>query len=392
MGKYKILAVDDDQIIREMLKITLESGGYQVRIAANGNEAIGALHNENFDLVITDLQMGDPDGFAVLSRAKELNPLTKGIVITGNQDLSSAIKAIRIGVEDYLLKPFSLTELLDCVRKSIAKLALDRKAALKAAEASLSEEQIHAMMLQMSHDIRSALISMGTSLRFLQKRAYGKMAEGVADELDKLSLRCGKLTTMAEEYLDAIFSLKNNNDREEQGLNLLDEIISPVRDELSVDIEENSIAVDNCIDSSVGKTTIQGDKAQLKAVFRNLFKNAIKYGGKGCTLGFDLEDQPDHYRLAVFNNGPAIPEHVQGTLFMQPAKRNRKDHNSDGFGIGLHLAGNIIRKHGGDIRYEKIDAAPHFVFTLPKDKTMQSTAPEFEFPEKHNPSINFLRW
>lgn len=61
MGNHKILAVDDDQIIREMLQISLESGGYQVRLAANGNEAIEALDNENFDVVVTDLQIGDPD-------------------------------------------------------------------------------------------------------------------------------------------------------------------------------------------------------------------------------------------------------------------------------------------------------------------------------------------
>ena len=126
MGNYKILVVDDDQIILKMLEIVLESEGYQVVLAANGSEAIAALRNENFNLVITDLQMGDPDGFAVLRKAKDLNPLTRRIVITGNQDETSAIKALRIGVEDYLLKPFSLTELLDSVRKSMNKLELNQ--------------------------------------------------------------------------------------------------------------------------------------------------------------------------------------------------------------------------------------------------------------------------
>lgn len=209
MGNYKILAVDDDQIIRKMLQITLESGGCQVKLAANGNEVIEALDNENFDVVITDLQMSDPDSFAVLRKAKDLNPLTKGIVITGNQDVSSAIRAIKIGVEDYLLKPFSLSELLDCVRKSIDELEVNRKAVTKAArETSSTEEQIHAMMLQMSHDIRSALISMGMSLRVLQKRSYGKKPKWMADELGKLSSRCGKLTTLLKSTWIRSFRLK----------------------------------------------------------------------------------------------------------------------------------------------------------------------------------------
>ncbi len=127
MGDYKILAVDDDLITRKLLEIMLKSNGYQVMLGANGSEAIEALNGENFDVVITDLQMGDPDGFAVLRKAKDLNSSIMSIVITGNQDVSSAIKAIRIGVDDYLLKPFSLSDLLDCVKKSIDKLKLNRK-------------------------------------------------------------------------------------------------------------------------------------------------------------------------------------------------------------------------------------------------------------------------
>lgn len=88
--------------------------------------------------------MGNPDGFAILKKVKVLNPSSKNIVITGNQDLASAIKAIKLGVDDYLLKPFSLSELLESVRKSIDELTHNRKAT---AGAILSEEQIHAMIL-----------------------------------------------------------------------------------------------------------------------------------------------------------------------------------------------------------------------------------------------------
>ncbi len=126
MDNLKILIVDDDQVIRLMLEIALESAGYQVVIAEDGNEAIAALHNEKFDLVITDLQMGDPDGFAVLREAKKMDPLIRRIVMTGSQDESSVITAIKIGVEAYLQKPFSLDELLHTMGKCSVKLKLDR--------------------------------------------------------------------------------------------------------------------------------------------------------------------------------------------------------------------------------------------------------------------------
>jgi len=117
MRNYNILAVDDDPIILKLLEIALETGGYCVKNVASGREAIEALHHDTFDMVITDIEMGEPDGFAVLRAAKELNPLAGLIVMTGNKDVSSAIKAIRIGVDDYCLKPFSPKELLDRVIK-----------------------------------------------------------------------------------------------------------------------------------------------------------------------------------------------------------------------------------------------------------------------------------
>ena len=76
MGNIQILVVEDEIISRKMNKTTLISGGYQVSLAANGSEAIVALCNGHFDIVITDLQIGDPDSFAVLRKAKDLNPLT----------------------------------------------------------------------------------------------------------------------------------------------------------------------------------------------------------------------------------------------------------------------------------------------------------------------------
>ena len=122
MTNCKILVVDDDPIIVKILEISLEPKGCQVKLAFNGCEAIEALYEENFDLIITDIEMGDPDGIAVLSKAKSLNPRVIGVVMTGNHDVSQAIRAIRAGVDDYLLKPFSLTEVLDCVKRSIDKL------------------------------------------------------------------------------------------------------------------------------------------------------------------------------------------------------------------------------------------------------------------------------
>ena len=147
MSNYKILVVDDEPIIVKMLEISLESKGYEVRLATKGLEAIEALHKENFDLIITDIELGDLDGIAVLKKAKDLSPMITGVVMTGNHNVSWAIEAIRAGADDYFLKPFSLTELLDCVKNSIEKLELNQNLALKNSVVSSSKEQLDSMLL-----------------------------------------------------------------------------------------------------------------------------------------------------------------------------------------------------------------------------------------------------
>lgn len=131
MRNYNILAIDDDPIVLQLLEVALERGGYCVKNAAGGREAIETLHHEIFDMVITDLEMGEPDGFAVLQAAKKLHPLAGLIVMTGNKDVSSAIRASSIGVDDYCLKPFSPKELLERIKKIFENRDKKGKASIK---------------------------------------------------------------------------------------------------------------------------------------------------------------------------------------------------------------------------------------------------------------------
>jgi DNA-binding NtrC family response regulator len=121
--KYKILLVDDEPHILKIGIDLLESKGYQVFTAVCGENAIEIMEQENFDLVITDLIMGQVNGLAVLKRAKELNPDRAVIITTGSLDVKYAIEAIRLNVNDYLLKPDGIYEFIErishCLKKSV---------------------------------------------------------------------------------------------------------------------------------------------------------------------------------------------------------------------------------------------------------------------------------
>jgi len=118
----RILVVDDERSMRELLSIMLKQSGYHVVAADGGEEAIAALGREPFDLVITDLRMRNLDGIAVLRAAKEHSPHTVVLVVTAFASTETAVEAMKLGAYDYITKPFKLDE----IRLIIAN-AIERK-------------------------------------------------------------------------------------------------------------------------------------------------------------------------------------------------------------------------------------------------------------------------
>ena len=113
----KILVVDDEDIIRESLSYILKKEKYDVDEAANGKIAFEMLKEKSYDLVITDLEMPEMKGIALLEEIKKMNVQTNTIVITAYGSVDTAIAALRGGASDYILKPVEFDELLIKVKK-----------------------------------------------------------------------------------------------------------------------------------------------------------------------------------------------------------------------------------------------------------------------------------
>ncbi len=109
---YKILVVDDEEIIRDSLSYVLEKEGYEVQKAENGKDAYDKMIGNHFDLVITDIEMPVMKGTELLEKIKTLNIQTSIIVITAFGSLETAIAALRNGASDYILKPVEFDELI----------------------------------------------------------------------------------------------------------------------------------------------------------------------------------------------------------------------------------------------------------------------------------------
>lgn len=127
MVKWKILLVDDDEFILKSFAPALESQGYEVTVASSGEKAMEIIEHEQFDLVISDLILDEIDGIQILKKSKQSNPDCAVIILTGYGDMASAIDALRLDADDYLLKPCETDEIFFRVRKVFEKLTMQRK-------------------------------------------------------------------------------------------------------------------------------------------------------------------------------------------------------------------------------------------------------------------------
>lgn len=129
-ARSRILVVEDEKSMREVLKILLEEEAYDVTVTANGEEGIALLKDNIFDLVITDIKMPRADGFEVLRRTKEYSPDTMVIMVTAFGTTESAIDAMKKGAYDYVHKPFKIDEIRLIVRKALEKKRLSEELSL----------------------------------------------------------------------------------------------------------------------------------------------------------------------------------------------------------------------------------------------------------------------
>lgn len=122
--KNKIVVIEDEKNLREILKMLLEEEGYEVHCAKDGEEGLELLSGDIFDLIITDIKMPGVDGFTVLRKAQDISPGTLVIMITAFGTTESAIEAMKLGAYDYVHKPFKIDEIRLVVRKALEKRKL----------------------------------------------------------------------------------------------------------------------------------------------------------------------------------------------------------------------------------------------------------------------------
>ena len=117
----RVLVVDDEASIRDVLTSTLALADYDVEAAPDGRAAVARLRAATYDLLVTDLRMPGMDGLALIREARRLSPTLPVIIITAYSTEASAIDAINLGVQGYLTKPFRIAKILSTAAKALGE-------------------------------------------------------------------------------------------------------------------------------------------------------------------------------------------------------------------------------------------------------------------------------
>lgn len=132
--KHSILVVDDDTSMREFLDLLLSKEGYAVTLAKNGKQALGLIQKKKYDLVLTDIRLGDITGLEILKAVRKEDPETVVIMISAYATTEIAVEAMNEGAYDFVPKPFDNNELRATISKALELKTLDKEKAQRTFE------------------------------------------------------------------------------------------------------------------------------------------------------------------------------------------------------------------------------------------------------------------
>ena len=304
MVPEEILIVNDGSLLLKMMGGLLENKGYHLSLTDSPEEALALLSSRNVILTVIKLNGQQTDRLAVMHMVKELNSGTRLIVVGDQAHLPAEI--FEIEADDYVILPCRIAEVW-------RRLTLCLESPVTQSVASPDGDLLHPANQRVSHnlglmfhDIRGLLTSIQEGMKLLERRLDGRFEQEEEAIFQKTFQKTSTLLSMSEEFLQKFGNSKRHRAAGDR-VDLREDVIDPVVQEFGEELQENHITLENRASLLPPvETSIRGDRAALKSVFRNLLHNAISHGGSGCTISIDVDENPRHFRLQVHNSGAPV--------------------------------------------------------------------------------------
>jgi two-component system sensor histidine kinase/response regulator len=361
----KVLVVDDDPGIAEIISTFLKKDGYKILTAENGRRALEVIEDEKPDVVVLDVFMPEMDGIETCRRIKS-NPATHFlpvVMVTAKADMENRIAGKEAGTDDFLDKPVNELELLTRVRVLVRNKQLhdqvederrkldqrvrERTAELRDAYERLKDaEQVRSNILAgVSHELCTPLLHIKSAVALLSSEALSP--DEVKSTLDSanrgvlaLERRIDDLLAFASGCKGLELDVVNVPDAIRAAIEQLRGVYGPKMAEVSVEIAGNL-------------PPVKADARGLTRVLFHLIDNGIKFGeGKPVTVTARTESA-DGVRISVQDQGPGIPPD-QLERALEPFRRGDESstRKHSGVGLGIPLSKSIVEWHGAEFHLE----------------------------------------
>ncbi len=203
MREERILIVDDEEVICNLLERRLTMEGYLCVTARNGKEALTRFYKDSFSLIISDIKMPETDGIELLQKVKAIDPKMKMIMVTAYPEIDLAVNAMKLGAYDFIIKPADLDLIVMSVRKALESKRLEEE--LEAYQNRL-EELVEERTLKLQQAYRTLKKAHLDSVKVLTEAIDAKdpYTRGHSDRVKRMSLAIARHLGFSEERIEAL--------------------------------------------------------------------------------------------------------------------------------------------------------------------------------------------
>ncbi len=345
----KILVIDDDELIREMIVGALQQHGLEALEAADGIEGVQLAKQLHPDLILCDLQMPNLDGYGTLTalRQDQTTATIPFIFLTGYADQKKMRQGMNLGADDFLSKPIAIPELLAAIRTRLEKQRLTREQAERRLDTLRSN-----ITLSLPHEIRtplSGIIGFAEVLRDDNAHLKPEEISEMASLILKSAKRLGNLTENFLSYAQ-LEVLASDPERvallRTERTAMLDMHIEELSKKKG---EEVGRINDLVLHLSGGEAAIS--TAHMRRVVEELIDNALKFSQAGSVVELTSERVGDTFRLRVKDAGVGMSAE-EISEFQAYRQFHRKRREQQGTGLGLAIVKRLVELYGGSLAIE----------------------------------------
>lgn len=363
----QLLVLDDESPLVTALLSTLRENGYEAAGATTPTGALALLQSRRFDVLLTDLNLPEMDGIAVMRAARAVDPALITIVMTGHGSIDTAVDAMKSGAADYLLKPFKMRTVHAVINRALGERALrleneglQRRLTARTHELEMMNKELEAFSYSVSHDLRAPLRAMATYADYLLEEMGNGEPADLRDYAQRIRRSAERMSGMIDDLLRMGRAFRKSL---EAGPVNLTACCHDITQRLGTARPERR--VDWTIPDQM---RITADPGLITIAMENLLDNAWKYTARQdvAQIGVQLSCANNEFIVAVSDNGVGFDMAETAQLFA-PFSRLKSAATFDGTGIGLATVQRIVHRHGGRIWAESSPGkGATFSFTLPQ--------------------------